>query len=217
MMLNLSVANKRRHDYTDFLRKFMTTGEETVINMDEFDYVYYTYGMELYGNLPLIEPLEYKDSNSLHDFVIVIDTSESVSGPLVKAFVEHTFNIMSDFGNFSSDACVHIIQCDSKVQSDTKVTNVADVSRFVDNFTIKGLGGTDFRPAFDYIRDLRAQGELKSLKGIVYFTDGLGMFPERAPDYDVAFVFVDNDGDMDTPVPPWASKIIIDDEQLREL
>jgi predicted metal-dependent peptidase len=124
---------------------------------------------------------------------------------------------MSDFGNFSSDACVHIIQCDSKVQSDTKVTNVADVSRFVDSFTIKGLGGTDFRPAFDYIRDLRAQGELKSLKGIVYFTDGLGMFPERAPDYDVAFVFVDNDGDMDTPVPPWASKIIIDDEQLREL
>lgn len=48
------------------------------INDEEFDYNFYTYGMQLYGNMPLIEPLEYKDVRIVKTFVTVIDTSGSV-------------------------------------------------------------------------------------------------------------------------------------------
>ena len=51
------------------------SGEDMRVNDDEFDYVYYTYGLSLYGNLPLVEPLEYKDVNKIKEFVVAIDTS----------------------------------------------------------------------------------------------------------------------------------------------
>lgn len=61
------------------------------LNDDEFDYIFYTYGMNLYGNIPLIEPLEYKDVKQIKEFVIAIDTSGSTSGALVQTFVKkHT-------------------------------------------------------------------------------------------------------------------------------
>ena len=61
ILQNLEEATKEHYDYGDFLRKFSVSGEDMQINDDEFDYVYYTYGLSLYGNLPLVEPLEYKD------------------------------------------------------------------------------------------------------------------------------------------------------------
>lgn len=38
--------------------------------------------MNLYGNMPLIEPLETKEERKVEDFVIVIDTSMSCKGEL---------------------------------------------------------------------------------------------------------------------------------------
>ena len=80
MEQNLREATRERYDYTDFLRKFMVMGETVQVNDDEFDYIYYTYGLQTYGNMPLVEPLEYKDSNKIRDFVIALDTSASCRG-----------------------------------------------------------------------------------------------------------------------------------------
>ena len=55
---------------------------------DSFDYNFYTYGLRLYGNMPLIEPLESKEVKKIEEFVIVIDTSMSCSGELVRKFLE---------------------------------------------------------------------------------------------------------------------------------
>ena len=65
----------------------MVMGESVQMNDDEFDYIYYTYGLERYGNMPLVEPLEYKDSKKVREFVIAIDTSASCRGALVKSFL----------------------------------------------------------------------------------------------------------------------------------
>ena len=54
---------------------------------DSFDYIFYNFGMEQYGNLPLIEPLEYKEVNRLEELVIAIDTSGSCSKELVRRFL----------------------------------------------------------------------------------------------------------------------------------
>ena len=187
------------------------------INDDEYDYIFYTYGLELYGDMPLVEPLEYKETQRIRDFVIAIDTSESCEGELVKSFVERTFDIMKKQEDFAHSINVHIVQCDAKVQADTKITDLRQVDEFMENFFIRGLGGTDFRPVFAYVDDLRHQGELADMKGLIYFTDGLGQFPDAAPDYECAFVFMDT-GERNLPsVPPWAMKVVLDDEGINRL
>lgn len=217
LMANLAIANRKTYGYTEFLRKFMIVTEEMQMNMDEFDYVYYTYGMELYGNMPLVEPLEYKETDHVRDFAIVIDTSESVSGELVRKFITHTFDILKSSQDYATEVNIHLIQCDAKVQSDLKITNLRDIDQVMENFVIRGFGGTDFRPAFDYVEVLRKRGELRDMKGLIYFTDGLGQFPEKTPEFDAAFVFMDEEGRDIPPVPPWAMKIVIDEAGITQL
>lgn len=217
LMANLAIANRKTYGYTEFLRKFMIVTEEMQMNMDEFDYVYYTYGMELYGNMPLVEPLEYKETDRVRDFAIVIDTSESVSGELVRKFITHTFDILKSSQDYATEVNIHLIQCDAKVQSDLKITNLRDIDQVMEKFVIRGFGGTDFRPAFDYVEVLRKRGELRDMKGLIYFTDGLGQFPEKTPEFDAAFVFMDEEGRDIPPVPPWAMKIVIDEAGITQL
>ena len=209
---NLREATKERYDYTDFLKRFMVMGETVQINDDEFDYIYYTYGLSHYGNMPLVEPLEYKDANKIRDFVIAIDTSASCRGEVVQAFLNRTYQIMQDKENFFKKINVHIIQCDKEVQSDTKITCREDFDLFMKNGKLRGFGSTDFRPVFQYIEKLRREGEFDNLKGLLYFTDGYGIYPEQMPDYDTAFVFLNDDGES-LRVPPWAIKIVLNEEQ----
>lgn len=71
------------------------------IDMDSFDPIYYHFGMETYGNMPLIEPLETKEMKKIEDFVIVIDTSMSCNGSLIRRFLEETYSVLSESESFS--------------------------------------------------------------------------------------------------------------------
>lgn len=53
---------KSRRSYKDFLRKFTVLKEELHCDYDEFDLNYYSYGLRLYKNMPLIEPLESRSN-----------------------------------------------------------------------------------------------------------------------------------------------------------
>ncbi len=210
---NLREATRERYDYTDFLRKFMVMGETVQINDDEFDYIYYTYGLQTYGNMPLVEPLEYKDSNKIRDFVIALDTSASCRGEVVQAFLQKTYNILQAGENFFSKINVHILQCDSEVRQDVKITQREEFDDFLVHGKLTGFGSTDFRPVFAYVEQLREKQEFDNLKGLLYFTDGYGIYPEWMPDYDVAFVFLEEDENA-PKVPPWATKIVLDEEEF---
>ena len=213
MEQNLREATRERYDYTDFLRKFMVMGETVQVNDDEFDYIYYTYGLQTYGNMPLVEPLEYKDSNKIRDFVIALDTSASCRGEIVQAFLQKTYNILQAGENVFSKINVHILQCDSEVRQDTKITRREEFDDFLAHGKLTGFGSTDFRPVFAYVENLQEKQEFDNLKGLLYFTDGYGIYPERMPDYDVAFVFLQEDENA-PKTPPWAIKIVLDEEEL---
>ena len=116
MLMELKELHRERYDYATFLRKFSVLGEEIMINDDEFDTVFYTYGLELYGDMPLIEPLEYKEVNRIRDFVIVIDTSASTSGDLIQKFMQKTYNILKASENFFKQVNLYLIQADMEVQ-----------------------------------------------------------------------------------------------------
>lgn len=213
MVAALQAINRERYDYTEFLRRFATLHERMRVNADEFDYIYYTFGLDRYGNMPLIEPLEYKEDRSVRDFVIAIDTSESVSGDLVQAFMRKTYNILKHVESFNDRVNIHIVQCDARVQEDTKITSLDQLDEYLKTMELKGFGGTDFRPVFDYVNLLVEKREFTDLKGLVYFTDGQGTFPRKQPAYDAVFVFLD-DGYSDPAVPPWALKVLLDERDL---
>ena len=55
-------AEKGRRSYAEFLRKFAVLREELHADPDEFDLNFYTYGLRVYKNMPLIEPVESRES-----------------------------------------------------------------------------------------------------------------------------------------------------------
>lgn len=212
----LGEVNREKVDYAAFLRRFAVLGENVQINDDEFDYVFYTYGMKLYGRMPLIEPLEYKEVKRVREFVIALDTSESVAGELVQTFVNKTWNILKQTDNFFTKVNVHIIQCGAKVEEDVRITSQDEFDAYMQRMVLRGFGGTDFRPVFKHVDELVAQHEFSNFKGLIYFTDGYGTFPAMSPEYESAFVFVDNGREI-PDVPPWAVKILMTRTDIENL
>lgn len=213
MTQNLAEVNREEYDYTAFLKKFAVMGEAMKINDDEFDYIFYTYGLQLYEKMPLIEPLEYKDIKAIKEFVIAIDTSGSTSGELVQKFVQKTYNILKSTESFFTKINLHIIQCDATIQENVRITCQKEFDEYLKTMKIHGLGGTDFRPVFEYVEQLRRNQEFTNLKGLIYFTDGYGDFPTKKPDYETAFVFVD-EGYHTPSVPPWAIKLVLQKDEI---
>ena len=213
MQQMLAELNREKYDYEAFLKKFAVMGEVMKINDDEFDYIFYTYGLKRYRNMPLIDPLEYKEVKRIREFVIAIDTSGSTSGELVNRFLTKTYNILMSTESFFSKVNLHIVQCDAQLQEAVKITKREEFEDYLRRMTIHGLGGTDFRPVFSYVDQLIRQHEFNHLKGMIYFTDGRGTFPERKPDYTTAFVFIQDEFN-NLAVPPWAIKLILEKDEL---
>ena len=207
----VKVENRERMDYREFLRKFSVLKEEMTVDPDSFDYTFYSYGLTMYGNMPLIEPQEWKEVQKVEEFVIVIDTSMSCSGELVKKFLEETYGVLSENDSFFRKVNIHIIQCDDQVQTDQKITCEEELKEYMDKLELKGEGGTDFRPAFSYVDELVRQHTFEHLRGMIYFTDGRGIYPAKRPVYETAFVFMEEDYE-DVDVPPWAIKIILEED-----
>ena len=132
---------------------------------------------------------------------------------MVKAFLNKTYSILKGTENFFTKINVHIIQCDSEVQKDTKITDQEEFEAFIKNEKLTGFGTTDFRPVFEYVNQLKEQGEFENLKGLIYFTDGYGIYPEQMPPYDVIFAFL-NEDEYRAPVPPWSMKVILEESTL---
>ncbi len=213
LIQELRAVNREKYDYTSFLKKFAVLGERMQINDDEFDYIFYTYGLKLYKKMPLIEPLEYKEVKCIREFVIAIDTSSSVSGALIQTFLQKTYSILKSTESFFTKINLHIIQCDAEIQEDVKITSQEEFEIYINSMQIKGLGGTDFRPVFRCVDELRREKKFTNLKGLIYFTDGYGTFPKHQPDYQTAFVFIeDNYGNPKVPV--WAIKLVLQSEEI---
>lgn len=209
----LRVRNREKHSYRTFLRKFAVFREEMKADQDTFDYGFYTYGLSLYGNMPLIEPLETREVRKIQEFAVIVDTSMSCSGELVRRFLNETYNILAENNSYFQKVNVHIIQCDEDVRGDVKISSAEELAEYMDNFRLYGGGGTDFRPAFEYVDELIGKGEFTNLKGLIYFTDGYGVYPRQMPSYKTAFVFMKEDY-RDADVPSWAIRLIIDEDSL---
>ena len=205
------LEKERGYDYRQFLKQFAVCQEELTLDMDSFDYIPYDYSRRMYENLVFLEPLEYRDMNKLQEFVIAIDTSGSCSGEVVRQFLNETWEIFQEKDNFFQDMRIHIMQCDCLIQEHVCVTCEEEWKQYLEDFTVMGHGDTDFTPVFRRVDQMLQDGELKRLKGLLYFTDGDGIYPSERPAYDTAFVFL-NEELRKGNAPDWALTLTLDRE-----
>jgi len=114
--------------------------------------------------------------------VVALDTSGSTQGDLGVFFAE-LLSLMKSFGKFD----LYVIQCDAKVQ---EVVHFSDTTQPPDpkKWEMRGGGGTDFRPVFDYVqKNIAEKPDL-----LLFFTDGMGNVPEKQPGYPVMWVLTND-------------------------
>ena len=206
------LQEERKRNYNKFLRRFTVEREELQLDMEAFDYIPYLYGLSHYGNLPFLEPLEYTEAKKLEELVIAIDTSASCKRPTVQRFLQETYAVLGQQENFFKKLRVHIIQCDCYLQEDVKVTCEKEWKEYLRHIKIQGGGGTDFRPVFRYVNEMLADGRLKNLKALLYFTDGDGIYPREKPDYEAVFLLT-KEPPKEANVPSWATLLYMDERQ----
>jgi predicted metal-dependent peptidase len=113
-------------------------------------------------------------SSDLLRIVIAIDTSGSVDETLLGEFLGEINSIMQSYPNYEID----VITADAKVQSHKVFFPGENL-----DYEVSGGGGTDFRPVFKYIDSYIDYPTL-----LLYFTDGMGTFPENEASYDVMWI-----------------------------
>lgn len=202
---------RKRLDYKIVLQHFMSIGEVNQSSEEEFDLIYYTYGMTTYGNLPLVEALETREERRVRELVLAIDTSASCKGERLTAFLRHTCALLRQRENFFQTVNLHLVQCDSQVRSVEQFHDLQKFENWIDKGKLQGFGATDFCPVFEYVDRQRKQGMFHGVMGLIYFTDGYGRYPQKLPDYEVVFVLPE---EMKTEqvVPDWAVTVVWGDK-----
>lgn len=209
---SLKLKHTAHRDFRALLEKYMVRREVASVDPDAFDVAYYQYGMERYGNMPLIEELEGREEKRLETLVIAIDTSASTKRHHVEKFLNETVGLLRQSEQFFERVRIHIIECDDRVQKDIEITRPEQIEDYAKEFAVAGGYGTDYRPVFSYVHNLRKDGKLPHLAALLYFTDGYGVYPSAVTDYDTAFVFVEEEDYDDTKVPVWAMKLYLRQE-----
>ena len=209
------VASRPGTDYRKFLRRFAVPREILAVDGDAFDYNFYTYGLQLYGNMPLVEPPETREEKRIEDFVIAVDTSLSTSGELVRRFLECTYSILKSTETFTRKVNIRILQCDDQLRSDKAVRDLEELRTYMEEFTLIGGSATDFRPVFEHVEQLVAEGAFTHLRGLLYFTDGMGIYPKKRPPYDAAFIMPESPSAA-AEVPPWAIRLTLTEPELEQ-
>ena len=108
------------------------------------------------------------------DLVIAIDSSGSVDEVLLGRFIAEVESLLESFPDYR----IELLVCDAKVQSHRQFYPGEPLA-----FDLKGGGGTDFRPVFEWIGVHAPMAPL-----LLYFTDLDGRFPDTAPSFDTVWV-----------------------------
>lgn len=177
----------------------MICGEE-----DALDLMYYSYGLELYGNMPLVEPLEEGERPSLDTVVIAVDTSGSCVDDLPH-FLHETRKLLMQLHMTTKVSRVWYMECDAELQKEV-MYDESEIDRALSvEHDFKGGGGTDFTPVFQRLVSYEKKGGRISC--LLYYTDGCGTYPKEKADFPCYFIYSDG---FDRPwmrLPEWITGV----------
>ena len=201
--------------YEELLRRFTVPVEVMRIDMDSMDLSWYVTGLNLYGDMPIVEYNEYRDMDLVETFIIAIDTSGSCCGSTLDEFLNQTKKAVEDMELQGRPFRLRMIQCDSGIQKEVEVRTKEQFDDYVSHFRVYGGGGTDFRPVFQRVNQLVTEEEgYEKLKGFLYFSDGFGDFPKQPTSYETVFVIPKEDLSFKPPIPDWVTVACLKERQL---
>jgi len=118
----------------------------------------------------------YLPSNISQTFrlVIAVDSSGSVDEELLNEFMSEVNFLMSLVPNYE----IEFLVCADKLHFHKTFYSGEQL-----DVSLKGGGGTDFRPVFEFI-----DNNFDDVKLLLYFTDMEGIFPKKVPNYMVKWV-----------------------------
>lgn len=141
------------------------------------------------------QPLLPAMTSFIIEVCFVLDTSGSMLG-LVEKLLAEAAGLLKSMGG----ARISFISCDAKVHEAIHTTSVSDMIK-----AAKGGGGTDFRPAFNAIADLKPKPDL-----VIFATDGIGDYPTESPAADVIWLVVPG-GDISVS---WGERIQLEESDF---
>lgn len=106
--------------------------------------------------------------------VVAVDSSGSVDEDLLSEFLSELNFLMNTIPSYE----INLLICDDKIRSH-RVFYSGDILEA----KVEGGGATDFRPVFEFI-----EAEIEDTKLLLYFSDLDGVFPKKAPSYDVKWI-----------------------------
>lgn len=189
--------------YEELLRRLLRPREVCRESLEHFDPIWYRAGLDLLG-APLLELGEEDETPSPERLVIALDTSSSCSGEVMERFLTETAALFRTLGS-RWRGTVWLLQCDAELQDARAVTGPRDWEAIQAALTVSGFGGTDFRPVFQWAEELEAREG--PVRGLIYLTDGWGVFPEEAPDFPVYLVLAADRCGLAPGIPSWCETI----------
>ena len=132
-------------------------------------------------------------TNPALEFVVAVDTSGSINEETFQKFLGEVYGIIRQLKKYQ----LTLIQCDAKIQHVDRFSPEKPLLK-VKDIKLYGGGGTSFVPVFNYIKKEKIRPKV-----LLYYTDGMGTFPDKAPDYPFLWFLTE-----DTEVP-WGKKILI--------
>lgn len=207
-------AAENHRSYREFLEEYLAREEICREDDSEIDYIWYTYSMDHWGNIPLIESPEVTEQPVLRQIAIAIDTSGSCQGELISLFLRETSNILRTYEHMEFD--IMIFQADSAVCREDRITGLAQLDRYLAEGRVNGGGGTDFIPVIRRMEELNRSGRREPFRLLIYLSDGMGRFPEQKPDFDVAFALAGDCRQYGVQLPEWVIPLTITRDEARD-
>ncbi|MNY85688.1 hypothetical protein D3C78_18880 [compost metagenome] len=156
-------------DWEFYLEKYLEHTPTMDWSYSRLDQRSYISGGMLYPGLRDID----HHRTTLRKCVTFIDTSGSVGGPMLAKAVGGCKAILEKLGGYDS----YIGYCDAEVHTVGPLSEWKDIPP-------TGGGGTSFVPVFDWIKETLDD----DVNVLIYFTDGMGSFPDHQPPYDVIWM-----------------------------
>jgi predicted metal-dependent peptidase len=160
---------KAKVNWRDVLRRFVSATRKSQVTWARPNRRLLAHGIRLPGML----------KHGMGPLVVAIDTSGSIYAD--PALTDQFISEVDSICNEVKPERVHVIFCDSKVRHVEELDD-SDMSNAFAHLKakVKGGGGTDFRPVFDWVADNDIQPT-----ALIYLTDMEGTFPSAGPDYPV--------------------------------
>ena len=174
-----SVA-EHRTDWRATARRFVESFTDADYSWQRPDRRYTPYGIYL----PSLQ------SESLPLLVVAVDTSASTEHVL-DLFRAHLQSIVDEL----QPQATIVIMADAMVQRVDRFERGQDIE-----FNVQGLGGTDFRPTFEYV-----EREVPEAARLIYLTDGYGRYPEMPSMVPTLWALTDPEIQV-----PWGDMVFID-------